>query len=157
MSTQNNNGGPPFTSYSELTKALDAATACTEKAEAELAQLRAEVERLNLELTALGDLAVGYWDDSTVGRVDATLPHAKRETYKDQLKTLFGAHDVITRLRTRAEKSERLWKEFITLMDIMTDESDSGYAFNVNKISSCRAMDGKRLNEILNEARTIVF
>ena len=56
----------------------------------------------------------------------------------------------------RAEKSERLWKEFITLMDI-TEESDSGYAFNPNKISSCRAMDGHRLNEILNEARRIVF
>lgn len=56
----------------------------------------------------------------------------------------------------RAEKSERLWKEFITLMDI-TEESDSGYAFNPNKISSCRAMDGRRLNEILNEARQIVF
>jgi hypothetical protein len=41
-------------------------------------------------------------------------------------------------------------------MDI-TEESDSGYAFNVNKISSCRAMDGKRLNEILIEARQIIF
>ena len=55
-----------------------------------------------------------------------------------------------------AIRSERLWKEFITLMDI-TEESDSGYAFNPNKISSCRAIDGKRLNEILNEARQIVF
>ncbi len=55
-----------------------------------------------------------------------------------------------------AIRSERLWKEFITLMDI-TEESDSGNAFNPNKISSCRAMDGKRLNEILNEARQIVF
>jgi hypothetical protein len=58
--------------------------------------------------------------------------------------------------QSRAEKSEKLWKEFITLMEI-TEESDSGYEFNPNKISSCRAMDGKRLNEILNEARTIVF
>jgi hypothetical protein len=53
-------------------------------------------------------------------------------------------------------EAERLWKDFITLMDI-TEESDSGYAFNVNKISSCRAMDGRRLNEILNEARQNVF
>lgn len=56
----------------------------------------------------------------------------------------------------RAEKAEKLWKEFITLMEI-TEESDSGNEFNPNKISSCRAMDGKRLNEILNEARQIVF
>lgn len=60
------------------------------------------------------------------------------------------------KLLKAAIRSEHLWKEFITLMDI-TEESDSGYAFNPNKISSCRAMDGKRLNEILNEARQIVF
>ena len=59
-------------------------------------------------------------------------------------------------MTARAEKSEKLWKEFITLMEI-TEESDSGYEFNPNKISSCRAMDGKRLNEILVEARRIVF
>jgi hypothetical protein len=56
----------------------------------------------------------------------------------------------------RAEKLEKLWKEFITLMEI-TEESDSGYEFNPNKISSCRALDGRRLNEILVEARQIVF
>ena len=56
----------------------------------------------------------------------------------------------------RTQTTERLWKEFITLMEI-TEESDSGNAFNPNKISSCRAMDGKRLNEILIEARQIVF
>ena len=59
-------------------------------------------------------------------------------------------------LKERAQITERLWKEFITLMEI-TEESDSGNAFNPNKISSCRAMDGHRLNEILNEARQIVF
>ena len=59
-------------------------------------------------------------------------------------------------LKECAEKSERLWREFITLMEI-TEESDSGYAFNPNKITSCREIDGKRLNEILNEARQIVF
>jgi hypothetical protein len=53
-------------------------------------------------------------------------------------------------------EAERLWKEFITLMEI-TEESDSGYEFNPNKISSCRAIDGKRLNVILNEVRQIVF
>ena len=64
--------------------------------------------------------------------------------------------DRLSELQARAEKSEKLWKEFITLMEI-TEESDSGYKFNPNKISSCRAMDGKRLNEILVEARGITF
>ena len=59
-------------------------------------------------------------------------------------------------MKARAEKAEKLWKEFITLMEI-TEESDSGYEFNPNKISSCRAIDGRRLNEILNEARGMVF
>ena len=63
---------------------------------------------------------------------------------------------LIDRLRARAEKSEKLWKEFITLMEI-TEESDSGNEFNPNKISSCRAMDGKRLNEILIEAREMTY
>jgi len=62
----------------------------------------------------------------------------------------------IVDMTARAEKSEKLWKEFITLMEI-TEESDSGYEFNPNKISSCRAIDGRRLNEILNEARGMVF
>ena len=39
----------------------------------------------------------------------------------------------------------------------ITEESDSGNEFNPNKISSCRSIDGHRLNEILNEARQIVF
>jgi hypothetical protein len=73
-----------------------------------------------------------------------------------------GAGDIISRgaerlseLQARAEKSEKLWKEFITLMEI-TEESGSGYKFNPNKISSCRAMDGKRLNEILIEAQSVL-
>jgi hypothetical protein len=70
--------------------------------------------------------------------------------------TISQGADRLQELQARAEKSEKLWKEFITLMEI-TEESDSGYEFNPNKISSCRAMDGRRLNEILNEARQIVF
>ena len=80
--------------------------------------------------------------------------HCLRTLNEGQIAHLFGER--MTEIVNRAEKSERLWKEFITLMEI-TEESDSGYAFNPNKISSCRAIDGKRLNEILNEARQIVF
>lgn len=70
--------------------------------------------------------------------------------------TISQGADRLQELQARAEKAEKLWKEFITLMEI-TEESDSGYEFNPNKISSCRAMDGKRLNEILVEARGMVF
>jgi hypothetical protein len=56
----------------------------------------------------------------------------------------------------RAKVTEGLWKEFITLLEVV-EESDSGYKFNPNKISSCRALDGRKLNEILVKARKIVF
>ena len=58
--------------------------------------------------------------------------------------------------RLDAEKLKKLWGEFITLMEI-TEESDSGNKFNPNKISSCRALDGRKLNELLVEAQKIVF
>ena len=95
--------------------------------------LRAEVERLK---------GLASWANTCIHHNDA-----ERARY---------GHVCLVCTSTRAEKAEKLWKEFITLMEI-TEESDSGNAFNPNKISSCRAMDGKRLNEILIEARQIVF
>ena len=95
--------------------------------------LRAEVERLK---------GLASWANTCIHHNDA-----ERARY---------GHVCLVCTSTRAEKAEKLWKEFITLMEI-TEESDYGNAFNPNKISSCRAMDGKRLNEILIEARQIVF
>ena len=100
---------------------------------AENVKLRAEVERLK---------GLASWANTCIHHNDA-----ERARY---------GHVCLVCTSTRAEKAEKLWKEFITLMEI-TEESDSGNAFNPNKISSCRAMDGKRLNEILIEARQIVF
>ena len=101
------------------------------KTETELAVLQAEVERLK---------GMASWAHTCIHHNDAERARAACPCCAI----------------TRAEKSEKLWKEFITLMEI-TEESDSGYEFNPNKISSCRAIDGKRLNEILVEARQIVF
>jgi hypothetical protein len=105
----------------ELMKQRDAALIRAEKAEHELAdhitalkisnrsadeQMRykreaeSKVEQLNLELTALGDLAVGHWDDPTVGRVDALIPHETQVTYKEQLKTLFNASSELAHIRS---------------------------------------------------------
>jgi len=63
-------------------------------------EAESKVEQLNLELTALGDLAVGHWDDQTVGRVDALIPHETQVTYKEQLKTLFSASSELARIRS---------------------------------------------------------
>lgn len=43
---------------------------------------------------------------------------------------------------------EELIKEFISILEI-EEKSDSGKLFYPNRISSCRAMDGKRMNELL--------
>ena len=127
------------------------------KIETELARLRADLERFTghglLDCHAICD------------QRDAAV--AERDRLREELAVANNwaehhaarGNDLIAENINHAEaaiRSERLWKEFITLMDI-TEESDSGNAFNPNKISSCRAMDGKRLNEILNEARQIVF
>jgi hypothetical protein len=45
-----------------------------------------------------------------------------------------------------------LVKEFISLLDI-TEESDSGNEFKPNRISSCRVMDGERMEKLLAEMK----
>ena len=115
--------------------------------------LRADLERFTghglLDCHAICDQR-----DAAVAERDRL--RAEVERLKELLRIESASAQHALAAAERAEKSERLWKEFITLMEI-TEESDSGNAFNPNKISSCRAMDGKRLNEILIEARQIVF
>jgi hypothetical protein len=55
-------------------------------------------------------------------------------------------------LHSKEEKLHSLWKEFIDLLEI-TEESDSGNLFRPNTISSCRAVDGERMNQIIKEAK----
>ena len=143
-----------------------------EKAEAELVQLRADrdynhecINRLASATGTLGEKS-GTVVDVALSNIDQLRAEVERLKglaswantcihHNDAERARYG-HVCLVCTSTRAEKAEKLWKEFITLMDI-TEESDSGNAFNPNKISSCRAMDGKRLNEILIEARQIVF
>lgn len=56
---------------------------------ADLADLLARVDTAEAMLTALGDIAVGCWDDPTVGKVDGALSHETRLKYKDMLRALF--------------------------------------------------------------------
>lgn len=131
-----------------------------EKAETELVRLRAE----NEDLAIRGGLRLSALDYEKLNTeaFKARVEKAEDELKQTQSSALNWARFAGDKAacadiaEQRAQITERLWKEFITLMDI-TEESDSGNAFNPNKISSCRAMDGKRLNEILNEARQIVF
>lgn len=70
--------------------------------------------------------------------------------------TISQGADRLQELQARAEKAEKLWKEFIDLLEI-TEESDSGNKFRPNYIGSCRALDGQRMNQIIKEARGMVF
>ena len=127
---------------------LDCHAICDQRdaAVAERDRLRVEVERLK-ELLRI-ESASAQHALAAAERAEASAKLWEADALRYANNTEFW--------KDRAEKAERLWKEFITLMEI-TEESDSGNAFNPNKISSCRAMDGKRLNEILIEARQIVF
>jgi hypothetical protein len=132
----------------------------------ENSRLRAEVERLEA-CTVDSEMyrETREWAEKATER--AKIAEARAEKAEADLKYMQSS--ALTWARFAGDKAacadiaeqcaqitERLWKEFITLMEI-TEESDSGNEFRPNKISSCRAMDGKRLNEILAEARRIVF
>jgi hypothetical protein len=146
----------------------------------EVATLRAEVERLNKENdsahAALRD-SVGHlvyavevaraekaeadnakWQRLLLmSRDDREIDLISEVEEQARLLGMSGEReaDLLGKLE-RAKVTERLWKEFITVLEIV-EESDSGYKFNPNKISSCRALDGRKLNEILVQAREIVF
>lgn len=124
---------------------------------ARTATLTAELAKIYSLVAAHGsDLPNGIWETAQavsdlIARADRA--EAEIERWRDSNNRLRAEMELQAQ---RAAQLNYLWTEFITLMEI-TEESDSGNAFNPNKISSCRAMDGKRLNEILVEARQIIF
>ena len=50
------------------------------------------------------------------------------------------------------EKTKGLIKELFELLDT-TEESDEGNVFHPNRISSCRALDAEKLNQVLVELK----
>lgn len=59
----------------------------------------------------------------------------------------------------------KLWNEYIDLKTLVVkllyyldiiEESDEGKTFRPNYIASCRALDAKRMNEILTELKELV-
>jgi len=55
----------------------------------------------------------------------------------------------------RIEKLETLIKDFFTLLDI-TEETDEGRVFHPNRISSCRALDAEKLDQVLTELKRTI-
>lgn len=58
--------------------------------ELELGRANTRIQELEAKLLCLGDLAVGFWDDKTVGEVDTM--GIKAQKYKDILHTMFIEH-----------------------------------------------------------------
>jgi hypothetical protein len=57
-------------------------------------------------------------------------------------------------LRTKIEQFRVVVEELIRLLDI-EEESDSGTVFRPNKISSCRVMDGMKINQCLKKLKEL--
>jgi len=54
--------------------------------------------------------------------------------------------------KVEKDKIKELTKEFITLLT-KSETNDDGKEFSPNYISSCRCMDGTRMNEIIKELK----
>ena len=103
---------PPFTSYSELTEALDAATARAEKAETELDRLRAEVERLK-ELLRI-EFASAQHALAWAERAEAALAEVEGQTSTTLLNMQQRNADLraeVERLRSDRDCEKRLRKD----------------------------------------------
>jgi len=55
-------------------------------------------------------------------------------------------------LTSKAQAYDVLVKELFVLLD-RTEETDEGRVFHPNRISSCRALDAEKLNQVLVELK----
>lgn len=58
-------------------------------------------------------------------------------------------------LTSKAQAYDVLVRELFRLLDI-TEQTDDGRVFRPNKISSCRAMDAEKLNQVLKELKNVL-
>lgn len=58
-------------------------------------------------------------------------------------------------LTSKAQAYDVLVKELFILLDI-TEETDDGRVFHPNQISSCRALDAEKLNQVLKELKNVL-
>lgn len=73
----------------------------------------------------------------------------------EQARLLGISGNQVVALQRPLLRSTSLWHQLFFLLDI-TEESDSGNEFRPNRISSCRAVDGDRIQKILEEAKQLV-
>lgn len=57
--------------------------------------------------------------------------------------------------QSKAQQYDVLVKELFRLLDI-TEESSEGRVFRPNRISSCRLLDGEKLEQVLKELKNLM-
>jgi len=58
-------------------------------------------------------------------------------------------------LTSKAQDYDVLVRELFVLLD-KTEETDEGRVFRPNKISSCRALDAEKLEQVLKELKNVL-
>jgi len=58
-------------------------------------------------------------------------------------------------LTSKAQAYDVLVRELFVLLD-RTEETDEGRVFRPNRISSCRAMDAEKLEQVLKELKNVL-
>jgi len=58
-------------------------------------------------------------------------------------------------LTSKAQAYDVLVRELFVLLD-RTEETDEGRVFRPNKISSCRALDAEKLEQVLKELKNVL-
>jgi hypothetical protein len=86
--------------------------------------------------------------------LETELTEARKEI-EEQARLLGISGSEVAALKRPLLKLTSLWHQLFFLLDI-TEESDSGNTFRPNYISSCRAVDGERIQKILEEAKQLI-
>ena len=91
--------------------------------ENKLSDAHKRIAELELSLAALGNLAVGYWDDSTVGAVDQAVAYEQQRKYKDQLRSLFNASTELSDARSEIKRLGTMADKLLAHLDDGTHQS----------------------------------
>ena len=86
--------------------------------------------------------------------LETELTEARKEI-EEQARLLGISGSEVAALKRPLLRLTSLWHQLFFLLDI-TEESDSGNTFRPNYISSCRAVDGERIQKILEEAKQLI-
>ena len=93
------------------------------------------------------------WPGQWIVRADLARELETQLTEKARLLGISGSE--VAALKRPLLRLTSLWHQLLFLLEI-TEESDSGNEFRPNRISSCRAVDGERIQKILEEAKQLI-